>query len=124
MRIARPSYSLSSISIVILALSLSYSAVAVNANTNANANANSNASSSLVQTLETQIWDASSKSWKSSQWTSENDGKDQAATSPLQQLQDKTGNWKILLQPGRDSLGWEYEYRGHQLAAPTGTPML
>jgi hypothetical protein len=107
MRIARPSFSMSRISILILALSFSYSAVVVNAN--------ATATSPLVQTLETQIWDASSESWKSSLWTSENDVKEQA-TSPLQQLQDKTGNWKILLRPGRDSLGWQYEYRGHQLA--------
>jgi hypothetical protein len=102
MRIARSIF-------LTLALSLSHSAIVVNAK--------ANASFSLVQTLETQIWEASSKSWKSSQWTSENDGKEQATTSPLQQLQanDKTGDWKILLQPGRDSLGWEYEYQ-HQLA--------
>jgi hypothetical protein len=73
-------------------------------------------SSGILQVYETEVWDASLNAWKAhganNRWTSES-GNPCSSPSELPPPSgfEFVGEWKIVVQTGRDALGWEYQFR-------------
>lgn len=73
-------------------------------------------SSGILQVYETEVWDASLNAWKAhgpnNRWTNES-GNPCSSPSELPPPSgfQFVGEWKIVVQTGRDALGWEYQFR-------------
>jgi hypothetical protein len=74
------------------------------------------ASSGILQVYETEVWDASLNAWKAhrsdNRWTNESGNPcSNPSELPPPSGFEFVGEWKIVVQTGRDALGWEYQFR-------------
>jgi hypothetical protein len=76
---------------------------------------NTNQDATIIQLLETEVWEAATNSWKviagEKRWTNE---RGQASLSPSEVAPPEgfsyDGDWKIVVSGG-DALGWDYQFQ-------------